>query len=194
MANPRQRPQIRAKKSPGPEQAAKPARKPAPKSAARKGNRRAVSHGAHAQVLPARLSAKAAAIAAELAVQAPVRGPGGALPIHDVEVVRLLAQTLCRLEDLSVWLDKHGTLDRRGKVRSAALWERRLSSQALKLLSALGMTPSSRVKLGLALARTVDLATAMSERDPSKRERLLSEAGLQDPQDAVEGTGGGDLE
>jgi hypothetical protein len=145
-------------------------------------------------VLPARLSDKAAAIAAELSANAPVRGPGGALPVHDQEVVRLLAQTLCRLEDLSVWLDKHGVLDRRGKVRSAALWERRLSSQALKLLASLGMTPSSRVRMGLALARTVDLATAMSERDPAKRERLLAEAGLQDPQDATEGTGGGEVE
>src|ERR1700691_4600138 len=191
MASPKSNKQTRAQKQSGTERAAKVARKiPKPPP---KGNRRAVTHGAHSQILPARLSDKAAAIAAELAVQAPVRGPGGALPVHDEEVVRLLAQTLCRIEDVKAWLDTHGVLDRRGKVRSAALWERRLSSQGLKLLSALGMTPSSRVKLGLALAKTVDLASAMSERDPSKRERLLAEAGLQDPQDATEGTGGGEV-
>ena len=158
-----------------------------------KGNRRAVTHGAHAEVLPARLNARAAAIAAELATAAPVRASDGALPVHDQEVVRLLARTLCRLDDVSKYLDRVGALDRKGKLRSAARAEQRLTSQATKLLSALGMTPSSRVKLGLALAKTADLATAMSEPDPSKRERLLVEAGLQDPQDATEGTGGGEV-
>ncbi len=50
-------------------------------------------------------------------------------------------------------------------------------------LDALGMTPRSRAKLGLDLARAADLATAMSEPDPVKRERLLREAGVVDAEE-----------
>jgi len=42
------------------------------------------------------------------------------------------------------------------------------------------MTPRSRARLGLDLARTTDLATAMSESDPDRRARLLAEAGFAD--------------
>lgn len=176
MANPSQRQQRPAKSPSGTEQGPKP---PAPPT----GNRRAVSHGAHAQVLPARLDAKAQAVYVELAADAPVRGQDGDLPAHDREMVRLLARCLCRLEDVSAWLDEHGVLDRRGKVRSAALWERRLRSEAARYLAALGMTPTARAKLGLDLARTVDLATAMSEPDEARRAALLRQAGV----------GGGDV-
>jgi hypothetical protein len=46
------------------------------------------------------------------------------------------------------------------------------------LLDKLGMNPRSRAALGADLARTVDLATAMSERDPAKRQDLLRQAGV----------------
>jgi hypothetical protein len=90
----------------------------------------------------------------------------------------MLAQTLCRLEDVGAWLDEHDALDRRGRPRSAALWERRLQGHALRLMKELGLTPASRAKLGLNLARVVDLATALSEPDERKRTALLAEAGL----------------
>jgi hypothetical protein len=82
------------------------------------------------------------------------------------------------LEDVGGWLDVHGVLDRRGRERSAARWERRLRGEALRYLDALGMTPKSRARLGLDLARTADLATAMSEPDPQRRAELLRQAGL----------------
>jgi hypothetical protein len=43
----------------------------------------------------------------------------------------------------------------------------------------LGMTPASRAKLGLNLAKTVDLATALSHPDPERRAELMREAGLE---------------
>ncbi len=145
------------------------------------GNSAAVQHGAHAEVLPTRLDAKAAALAAQLATQAPVRDGAGGLPVHDEEVIRLLARCLCRLDDVGAWLDREGTLDKRGKPRSAALWERRLQSNALKLMKELGMTPASRAKLGVNLARAVDLAQALSEPDEQRRAVLMAEAGLTPP-------------
>jgi len=46
------------------------------------------------------------------------------------------------------------------------------------------MTPKSRAKLGLALARTVDLSTAMSEPDDERRAELLAEAGIDSEDEA----------
>jgi hypothetical protein len=140
----------------------------------------ATKHGAHSEVLPARISEKARAVAAEIAAAAPVRDSDGQLPVHDQELVRMLATVLCRLDDVGAWLDQHGSLDRKGKLRSAANWERRLQSQALRFMQQLGMTPQSRAKLGLNLAKTADLATAMSEPDPVKRAKQLGELGLGD--------------
>lgn len=147
------------------------------------GNRLAVKHGAHAEVLPSRLDAKAAAIAAELAADAPVRGADGGLPAHDREAVRQLARCLVRLDDVGAYLDEHGPLDRRGRERSACKAERRLRGEAARWLAVLGMTPTSRAKLGLDLARTVSVAEALSEPDAERRADLMREAGL----------GGGDV-
>jgi len=109
-----------------------------------------------------------------------VRAPSGDLPIYDRALVRLLAQSLCRLEDVTPWLDKHGAFDRRGKPRSALRWERLLRKEAAEYLDAMGMTPKARARLGVDLARTADLATAMSEPDPERRKRLMADAGLED--------------
>jgi hypothetical protein len=151
-----------------------------PKSAGsfRKGNRVSVVHGAKAQVPQVRVEAKSAAIAEQLAAAAPVRDSDGSLPAHDQAVVQMLATALCRLEDVGAWLDEHGVIDGKGKVRSAAGWERRLQSHALKLMAALGMTPQSRAKLGLNLARTADLAQAMSNPNPTERAKELAALGI----------------
>jgi hypothetical protein len=66
-------------------------------------------------------------------------------------LVAQLARTLVRLDRLAAWLDQHGIQDRRGKIRSAARWESKLTSQAVSMMSALGMSPTSRAKLGLNL-------------------------------------------
>jgi hypothetical protein len=147
---------------------------------AEKGHRKSVKHDAKAQVLPARLEAKSAELAKQIAAAAPVRNPDGSLPVHDQVAVQMLASALCRLEDVGVWLDEHGVLDAKGKPRSAAGWERRLQSHALKLMASLGMTPQSRAKLGLNLAKTADLAQAMSNPNPVQKAREMAELGLSD--------------
>jgi len=116
----------------------------------------------------------------EQAEAAPVRAANGDLPVYDRALVRLLAQALCRLEDVTPWLDKHGAFDRRGKPRSALRWEARLRREVAGYLDAMGMTPKARARLGVDLARTADLASAMSEPDPERRKRLMAEAGVED--------------
>src|SRR5262249_26276480 len=142
--------------------------KPAPK-----GNRRAVTHAAHARVHPERREAMATALAAAC----PVR-ENGQLPAADEPAVQMLATALIRLGDVGAWLDAHGALARRATRRRPARAERRLQPPPLKLMSALGLTPASRVRIGAQLTATVDLATALSHPDEAKRAELLADAGL----------------
>ncbi len=152
--------------------------KPPAKRGGQKGNKNAVRHGANAEPPTLAMNAATQAIYDVLAEAAPVR-EGQALPRADHFAVVLLAKTLCRLQTVDVWLDTHGLWDRRGKLRSAALWEQRLMSRAESQMAALGMTPTSRAKLGVDLKR-IDLATAMSETDPKRRADMLRDAGVID--------------
>jgi hypothetical protein len=148
--------------------------------AAPKGNKRALKHGGKAEPDAAKVRAIEDDIYAALAAAAPVR-TGQDLPAADQAAVRLCARTLARLESVSAWIDKHGPLDAKGKPRSAAIWERRLTATAAKQLAALGMTPQSRARIGVDVAQVVDLATALSEPDEAKRAVLMRQAGL-DPE------------
>lgn len=143
------------------------------------GNDRAATHRGYAAVAAERLQDRERQVYAALAGDAPLRAPDGGLPASDAVVVRLLAEALCRLEDVAGDIRDHGWRERRsGKPRPAVELERRLRQEALDYAEALGMTPRSRARLGLDLARTVDLATALSDPDPQRREELLREAGL----------------
>jgi hypothetical protein len=147
--------------------------------AAPSGNRRALTHGGYATVARERLDAKVQEVFDALAADAPLRDADGSLPRADAALVRLLAECLCRLEDVSANVREFGLRDQKTKeVRPAVEVEMRLRREAADHLDALGMSPRSRARLGLDLARTVDAATAMSHPDPVERERLMSEAGL----------------
>lgn len=143
-----------------------------------KGNKNNLKHGARAEPPALQLNATTQAIYDTLAEAAPVR-ESGELPRADHYAVVLLARTLCRLQSLGTWLDKHGMWDRRGHLRSAARWEDKLMARAESQMASLGMTPTSRAKLGVDLKR-IDLATAMSEKDPKRRAEMMREAGFVD--------------
>jgi hypothetical protein len=139
----------------------------------------ATKHGAKAQPPAVRVRAIEDALYESLAAAAPVRVANNQLPPADAHTVRLAARTLARLESVSAWLDEHGPLDAKGKPRSAANWERRLTATSAKLLASLGMNPSARARLGVDVTRIgIDLATAMSTEDPQLRAQRLAELGL----------------
>ncbi|HEV3047733.1 MAG TPA: P27 family phage terminase small subunit [Solirubrobacteraceae bacterium] len=146
-----------------------------------KGNKYNLVHGAKAEPPAAKVRAIEDALYASLAASAPVRVGNNQLPPADAHTVRLAARTLARLESVSAWIDEHGPLDKNGKPRSAANWERRLTATAAKLLSSLGMNPQARAKLHVALQQG-DLARAMSNPDPVAKARELKDLGL--PYDA----------
>jgi hypothetical protein len=118
------------------------------------GNRRRLLHGGAArQATLIVANSWAEKIMAELEREAPLRDETGGLPAHDRQVVELLASCLARLQSVSQWVDLHGVVDEKGQPRPACELERLLRSEAARHLDALGMSPSSRARLGLELAR-----------------------------------------
>jgi hypothetical protein len=127
-----------------------------------RGNKRAVKHGAKAQPEPRRQ----AALEAQIRDALPVRGADGEAPVHDLIAVRLLAITLCRLESCAAYVSQHGQFFKGGRVRPAVELEDKLIARAQKLAAELGMTPRSRVALGVDLVHAqASLAQLMSDAD-----------------------------
>jgi len=120
------------------------------------GNKRAESHGAYSAIARSELDEKAAAIYDALAGDAPVREYDDTLPAADAPAVRMLADALCRLDKIGGYVERRGWQDDTGKPRPVLEYEARLRSHSLDLLKELGMTPASRAKLGVDLARGVD--------------------------------------
>jgi hypothetical protein len=127
------------------------------KGAAGPGNGRVVKHGAYAQIAEQELEAKAGKLFAALSADAPVRADDGGLPAHDVVLVRMLAETLIRRERVRVEELRHGLEvadgPRKGALRGVVEYGLSLDRQAMELLDRLGMSPTSRAKLGLDLVR-----------------------------------------
>lgn len=134
------------------------------------GNQRARRHGGYAQVVASRLDSKVREVFDALAADAPLR-EAGELPAADTALVRLAADCLCRLEDVTANVRDHGVFEQKtGTVRPAVELEGRLRREAADYLDALGMTPRSRARLGLDVARGFDLAEHWAEQDRRERE------------------------
>jgi hypothetical protein len=122
--------------------------------AAPKGNRYTLHHGGYASPRMLPVEGKSRVIYAELSRDAPLRDAVGDLPAADRTTVELLALCLARLESIAAWLEAHGWLDpKTGEPRSAVDLERRLRTEARDHAEALGLSPRSRVALGLDLMR-----------------------------------------
>jgi hypothetical protein len=125
-----------------------------------------VTHGGYARVAAGRLDAKVTGVFAALAQDAPLRDGDGGLPAADTVAVRMLAECLCRLEDVTGHLRDFGALDQETReVRPAVHVEAKLRREVADWLDALGMTPRARAALGLDLTRIIDLASLWAEAD-----------------------------
>jgi phage terminase small subunit len=154
------------------------------------GNQRAVSHGGYAALARDRLEVKVREVYDALAEDAPLRDADGGLPAQDSTVVTLLAECLCRLEDVTANIRDCGVFQARGKhkgtVRPAVELESKLRREAAGYLDSLGLTPKSRAGLGLDLARTRDLAqewAGQGDDEPQGDERPALPPGEQGGED-----------
>lgn len=131
-----------------------------------------MTHGAHSAALVADVSEEVSELAAALSDVAPVRDPDGGLPVADTVAIERCARLLRRYRRLEAWLDLYGELDEKtGGAKPAARLAEEIGTSLDRSLAALGMTPSSRAKLGLDLARTVDLAQEWNEGDDEAQEQ-----------------------
>lgn len=135
------------------------------------GNTRAVRHGAYSDALLRDVDGEVRELLDALADAAPVRDPDGSLPAADAIAVERAARALKRWRTLADWLDVHGRLTDDDDVKPAAELELRAERELAAALDALGMTPTSRAKLGLTLQRAATSAEEAAEARAA-RERL----------------------
>jgi hypothetical protein len=129
-------------------------------------NDHARKHGGYAAIARDRLEAREREVFDALSADTPLRGPDGGLPVGDAVMVRLLADVLCRLDDVSADIRDHGWRDREtGEHRPVVELESRLRREAREYAAELGLTARSRVALGVDVQRGLDLARAWAEED-----------------------------
>jgi hypothetical protein len=133
------------------------------------GNARAVKHGATAVLA---LAPRSAQIAEGLRPLVPLCSEA------DEPAIRVLAGVLARIETANVFLDEHG-LFRPGKDKQLQPVAERIASwenSAARMMDQLGLTPTSRAKLGVDLTRQRDaIAEAIAQqREAREREEAQS--------------------
>jgi hypothetical protein len=135
------------------------------------GNQRGLTHGGRSELLLRDIETEVRELLDALAEAAPVKEADGTLPAADVVAVERAARALKRYRSVSGWLDMHGRLDEKGKVRDAANLELACERELGRCLDDLGMTPTSRSKLGLRLVQVRAAAEEEAEHRAA-RERL----------------------
>lgn len=123
------------------------------------GHTLAVKHGGFARVGAARLAEKVRELYEALGEDLPLRAADGGVPPADEARLSLCARAMARLEDVERYHDNFGWRDvKTGNPRPSVEVERTLRVEVANHLDALGCSPASRVKLGVDLQRSFDLA------------------------------------
>ena len=126
------------------------------------GNQRRVTHGFGSQALVKDVGDEVRVLMDALAEGLPVRDPA------DTAAIEVAAAALRRWRSVSSYCDLHGRIGKDGKISSPADYELRAERALHRCLDDLGMSPLSRSRLGLNIARTqqsFDLARYWQEQD-----------------------------
>lgn len=130
---------------------------------------RALTHGFKSTVA---IAPQAQAIADTLRELVP------AYTASDEPALTLLAWQLARIEAANTYLAEHGLLDGKGRPRPVLKVLSTSENSAARLMDALGLTPTSRARLGVDLAKTGDLVAELAKaREAGARARARIEAG-----------------
>lgn len=130
------------------------------------GNSIALKHGYRSEALVRDVQAEVRELMDALAESAPVRDPDGGLPAADTVAIETAARALKRWRSVSAYCDTYGRIDpATHEVRPAARFELEGERALHRCLDVLGMTPQSRSRLGLNIARSAsfDLARHWAE-------------------------------
>jgi hypothetical protein len=100
-----------------------------------------------------------------LEADVPLRGPDGRAPAEDVYLIELAALGLLRVRRCAAFIDLHGDTDVHGNLRPEVDALGRAIEGAARLLDRLGLSPTSRAKLGLTLVRGASEAAALRRSD-----------------------------
>ena len=134
--------------------------------AAPAGNSRNLQHGGYAAVAAERLQAKALEVLEALSVDVPIAD------VRDAVALRLLAECLCRLDSVAAHIALFGAFHEDSREPKAVLGvERQLRLEAAGHAEALGLTPRSRVALGLDVLAGVNIERRAIQ-DAGRREQL----------------------
>lgn len=145
------------------------------------GHTRSVVHGGRATVLYRDVEAEVREVMDALAEAAPVREADGSLPDADLAAVEVAARALRRYRHVAGWCDAHGRIrEKTGEVKPAAEYELSAARALAAALADLGMTPTSRAKLGVDLARGTSLADELAEARQAREQRELRDADVID--------------
>jgi hypothetical protein len=136
-----------------------------------------LTHGGRSVLLFRDVSEEVAELMEALGAAVPVRDADGSVPAADMAAIEYAARALKRYRHLSAWCDAHGRLEEKtGNVKPAANYELQAERSLVAALEALGMTPASRAKLGLDLARSADLAMEWAaEHERERRGEVIDE-------------------
>jgi len=121
----------------------------------------------------------------DLEAKVPIRDERGEVPPWLREMAWSTAIAKLQVIRCSRFLAQHGDTDAQGRLRPEVEGLSKVNERYQRSLERLAMTVPSHMRSGLDAARTIDLASAMSEEDPQRRAELLREAGIDE-----EDTGG----
>ena len=118
----------------------------------------------------------------DLETKVPIRDEHGQVPPWLREMAWSAAIAKLQVIRCSRYLARHGDTDAQGRLRPEVEALSKTNDRYQRSLERLAMTVPSHMRSGLDAARTIDLATAMSEPNHERRAELLREAGL-DPEE-----------
>lgn len=108
---------------------------------------------------------------ADIAAGMPVRDQNGDVPVYDETILEAAARLTALIRDVTERMEGRGSPRLSRGPRPVLVWLGDALMRQANLLDKLGMTPTSRAKLGLDLQKTVDLATAMSAATEERERR-----------------------
>jgi phage terminase small subunit len=91
-----------------------------------------------------------------------IRGELNLICNSDKLMVELLARNLAKVELMDRWFDEHGLMDKENEIQPLLKVYWLAVNSSTRMLDQLGLTPASRLRMGISLDNHQDLASQIS--------------------------------